>query len=515
MKIRKIKQFISRKIEIDNKAYRIFCDIKKNSEANIPRLVIVSYLPNKNSIDLIKIAVESIRKFTHSPYELWVIDNNSPKNNLSWLLEQKDINLVLNRTKIKEGGSYANAVALEMAAKLINQEAKYFMALHQDIAVCRYDWLEYLLSKFNKETRAVGVRMDKSRVKDGILHVLGYIIDFQLFKSLKLNFLPNLPRLDVGDGAIVSLKEAGYKIFAAKNTIWDDSLKDSLKPEYFKDFMVDRSLNDQDEVFFLHLGRGVLKSLDENLSPEKSLNLWREFISNNVLLQKDFTSGERELIKNPGYSFRRYFVDKFYSEKIKLLNHGDKVLDVGGKKRNKRGLFNIESYLLKTEYLNIDKNTEPDYLADASETGRPADYYNAVIISEVLEHVPAPEKVLREAYRILKPGGKILATVPFFVPFHGDPYDFGRYTPGYFKSLATEIGFKSLDIEKQGGYQAVLGDLFKRAWLEKNRGFYLKRFFWSRFYSWVIKILWRQEKSLRKKAWQEDYTTGLGLIFIK
>lgn len=50
------------------------------------------------------------------------------------------------------------------------------------------------------------------------------------------------------------------------------------------------------------------------------------------------------------------------------------------------------------------------------------DYFDKVIISEVLEHVPDDEKALRTIYGVLKPGGKLVVTVPNKnYPFFWDP----------------------------------------------------------------------------------------------
>ena len=55
--------------------------------------------------------------------------------------------------------------------------------------------------------------------------------------------------------------------------------------------------------------------------------------------------------------------------------------------------------------------------------------YNTIIATEVLEHCFEPEILLKEIYRVLKPGGLLFFTVPFVWNFHETPYDAYHYTP--------------------------------------------------------------------------------------
>jgi len=55
-------------------------------------------------------------------------------------------------------------------------------------------------------------------------------------------------------------------------------------------------------------------------------------------------------------------------------------------------------------------------------------HFDIVVCCQVLEHIPDADSAVFEMHRVLKPGGKIVVTVPFYFPFHASPYDFRRWT---------------------------------------------------------------------------------------
>jgi hypothetical protein len=154
-----------------------------------------------------------------------------------------------------------------------------------DTAPCREGWLSFLTSKINDQVKAAGVRLERSRTAEGVLHVLGYVVDFQLFQTLKLDFLPQLPQYDVGDRVTITLREAGYHVFACQNTASDPMLANEIPlSSPLHDLPVDRCFNDTGEVIFLHLGRAIVKSFrspHRGTSPET----WINFIKHNLLGQ--------------------------------------------------------------------------------------------------------------------------------------------------------------------------------------------------------------------------------------
>lgn len=240
-------------------------------------LCLVSYMPNKQTENLVRIAVASLQRHTTAPYTLCVVDNASPEERLAWLRQQKEVVLLENRTAPKNG-SYANAVGLEIARRMIPADTRYFMSLHQDIMVTKDGWLEYLLGKFSDHIRAVGVREDRTRIPEGVLHVLGYIVDFQLVNALDLDYFPRLPKYDTGDYIIDELRKHGFGYFSTPNTQWHPELTqhvpEQLKLLVFDKHKVNFSFNNYGEVFFIHFSRGVIKTTDYKGSFEGYIDAW-------------------------------------------------------------------------------------------------------------------------------------------------------------------------------------------------------------------------------------------------
>jgi hypothetical protein len=270
---------VDQELTIDGRAYPLDVIRKVSLPAEAPRLTVVSRQLNRSAMDLVRVCVQAVQYFTPEPHELWVVDNNSPKENLEWLMDWPNVNLALSHTdprppkagdtgsEADPGGqltwdSYSNAIALEIAVRLIDPQSTHFMAMHMDTMPCRSGWLSFLKSKIHGKVGAAGVRMDRTRTPDGVLHVLGYLVDFQLFKTLNLDFLPELPGLDVGDRVTIRLRQEGYEVFACPNTLWEPELADKIPASSpFRTFHVDRAFDDADNVIFLHLGRGVRKSI--------------------------------------------------------------------------------------------------------------------------------------------------------------------------------------------------------------------------------------------------------------
>jgi SAM-dependent methyltransferase len=112
-------------------------------------------------------------------------------------------------------------------------------------------------------------------------------------------------------------------------------------------------------------------------------------------------------------------------------------------------------------YCSIDiekKVADVDFVGDLQDmTGVSTETYNVVLCTEVLEHVPQPEKVIVEVRRILKARGKFILSVPHLSRLHEEPYDFYRFTKHGLKFLLERNGFSVLEIVPTGSLFSFLG----------------------------------------------------------
>ncbi len=216
-----------------------------------------------------------------------------------------------------------------------------------------------------------------------------------------------------------------------------------------------------------------------------------------------------------GFSLRRHYVDDFHFRHVPDLPPGSLVLDLAGNRLSKRGFFDIERYDLSVLYANLSSAKRPDVQASAESLPFRETAFDAVICSEMLEHVIDPKSVLEEIQRILKPNGILLISVPFLSRIHGDPYDYGRYTDFYWQETLESIGFDGITVEKQGLFWSVMADMV-REWLYFKASNFKSGFLVSVLGAIVsagksTAVRWDFMNATRKSAVLSSYTSGFGI----
>lgn len=104
--------------------------------------------------------------------------------------------------------------------------------------------------------------------------------------------------------------------------------------------------------------------------------------------------------------------------------------------------------------------------------------FDTIILSSVLEHIPEPEQLWSEMARVLRPGGKIILSVPFYYWLHEQPHDYYRYTEFALRRFASMAGLEIRELTPFGGAPEIVADIVLKSILHLPRmGHRLSRLF--------------------------------------
>lgn len=135
------------------------------------------------------------------------------------------------------------------------------------------------------------------------------------------------------------------------------------------------------------------------------------------------------------------------------LPAGSRILDAGAGQSPYRTLFDHCEYLTQDWPASPhDRAAEADIVADLCALPIDDRSFDAALCTEVLEHVATPEAAARELFRILRPDGMLLVTVPFVGELHEEPNDHYRFTSYGIEGMLERAGFRVESVEPVSGY---------------------------------------------------------------
>jgi SAM-dependent methyltransferase len=158
----------------------------------------------------------------------------------------------------------------------------------------------------------------------------------------------------------------------------------------------------------------------------------------------------------------------FVAEQARLLKPGARVIDVGAGEAPYRELFDEHVYTT-LDHAETPHSGQVDLTGDAEAIPVPAGMFDAVLCTQVLEHVAAPLDALREFRRVLVPDGVLVATVPFAWEEHEAPHDYFRYTRYGISELVRAAGFTAVEVHPRTDCFTTLAQLLRNsAWAMGN-----------------------------------------------
>lgn len=171
-----------------------------------------------------------------------------------------------------------------------------------------------------------------------------------------------------------------------------------------------------------------------------------------------------------------YNRDVWVREQLRALPAGWRVLDAGAGMQPYRGDCAHLEYVAQ-DFAQYDgqgdgrggqigqrwHNNGLDLVCDITDIPAPTASFDAVLCTEVLEHVPDPIGALRELTRLLKPGGRLIVTAPFVSNTHFSPYHFctgfNRY---FYEKHLSELGMEVTRVDANGSWFASVAQEVRR-----------------------------------------------------
>ena len=143
----------------------------------------------------------------------------------------------------------------------------------------------------------------------------------------------------------------------------------------------------------------------------------------------------------------RITLDKF----IERNASHNRTLDIGAQ----NGPY--AAYFPHRVSLDVQRGIGVQIISDAQALGVRDASFDVVLCTEVLEHLPEPQRAIDEMFRVLVPGGQLLLTTRFLFPIHDAPHDYFRFTKYGLRHLLRRFEISELEEETDAvGTLAVL-----------------------------------------------------------
>lgn len=155
---------------------------------------------------------------------------------------------------------------------------------------------------------------------------------------------------------------------------------------------------------------------------------------------------------------------KWIEETLKKIPEGLTILDAGA------GECQFKKFCTHLKYISQDfgqyhgegnvglqtgtwDNTRLDIVSDITSIPLDDRSVDAIMCTEVIEHIPDPVSAIREFGRLVKPGGYLLITAPFASLTHFAPYHFATgFNRFFYEKHLPDNGFKIEDLSMNGSF---------------------------------------------------------------
>lgn len=147
-----------------------------------------------------------------------------------------------------------------------------------------------------------------------------------------------------------------------------------------------------------------------------------------------------------------------------LVTDGRHVADIGCGEQPMRSMVEASGGIYTGIDVAQNSQNTVHVIAGIDSVPLPDDSFDVIVLTEVLEHVADIDGAFQEIGRLIKPGGRILLTVPFAYPLHEEPFDYMRPTPHMITRCASKYNLEIAELQTSGNEIEVIATVWGNMW---------------------------------------------------
>lgn len=350
------------------------------------------------SLDFTKLCIESIRVTTpESAREIIVVDNGSKDGSVEWLREQKDIILVENREEV------GFSAACNQGILASSKEADIFL-INNDAMLTENAlfWLRMGLYAQEDNGAAGGVSNTGlyEKIVDGIDNVPD-LFNFGMRTNLPMRY-PHEARIFLGNFALLVRRSVLDKVGLLDERFWLGYLADRdyglriLKAGY-------RNVQCKNS-FIIHFGRE--HALQGTVEYQETIQKEQELLDEKWGFHTQYYLGARPDLPQ--------LIDEPAEKPLRILEIGCGCGALMGHLKSKYPNAKMYGIELIPEVAAVASGMGTVLCGNVEEMDFPweDEWFDYIIMGDVLEHLMNPENVLRKFRRYLKADGHIIGSMP-------------------------------------------------------------------------------------------------------
>lgn len=136
-------------------------------------------------------------------------------------------------------------------------------------------------------------------------------------------------------------------------------------------------------------------------------------------------------------------------EEIARTVHGSRILELGSGRPGGAAEYSMRSLFdASNEFVQSDIVADYGHEVIDATTMEFDGEFDLVLCSSVLEHVYDCRTAAERIHRALKPGGRVVLSVPTVFPYHDEPEDFWRFTEYAVRRMLSD--FSAVELRHRG-----------------------------------------------------------------